>query len=138
MLMNPFRDIERLLSDAARPSGTFAMPMDVFRDGENFVVKVDLPGVAPESIDVDVEDRTLTIRAERRDEEQREGFEWLVRERPAGSVARQMTLGTSLATDRISASFEDGVLRVTIPVAEEAKPRKISIERGGSRTQLTS
>lgn len=136
MVMSPFRDLERLFSEVARPAGTFAMPIDVFRDGEDFVVQVDLPGVAPDSVDVDVEDRTLTIRAERREEVKGEGFEWLVRERSVGSVARQLTLGTTLASDRISATFEDGVLRVTIPVAEEAKPRKISIEHGGSRTQI--
>lgn len=136
LLINPFRDLERLLTDTTRTPGTIGMPMDVFRDGENYVVKIDLAGADPETIDVDVEDRTLTVRAERKAERTHEGFEWLVRERAVGSVARQLTLGNNLAIDRIEADYSDGILRLTIPVAEEAKPRKISVNRGGSSTQI--
>jgi HSP20 family protein len=106
------------------------MPMDLFRTGETFVAKVDLPGVDPSTIDVDVEDRTLTIRAERR-EQADDDVQWLSHERPSGTFARQLTLGYGVALDRISADYSDGVLTLTIPVAEEAKPRKIAVNHTG-------
>ncbi|CUW08419.1 Hsp20/alpha crystallin family protein [Propionibacterium freudenreichii subsp. shermanii] len=125
--LDPFREIERLLGTAMRqaPSAA-AIPMDLYRSGDDaFVAKIDLPGVDPDSIDIDVDDRTLTVRAERRPEEAE--AQWLVRERPAGIFARQLTLGRGLATDRIEAGYADGVLTLTIPVAEESKPRKIQV-----------
>lgn len=122
---DPFRDLDRLMSETFRNPAANAMPMDLFRRGETFVARVDLPGVDPSSIDVDVEDRTLTIRAERRDEGEIE--QWLSHERPAGTFARQLTLGYGVALDRIEADYTDGVLTLTIPVAEEAKPRKIEV-----------
>mgnify|MGYP001759002357 FL=1 len=97
------------------------------------MARIDMPGVRPESIDVDVEDRTLTVRAER-DAEVSDGIEWLTRERPTGTAARQLTLGNRIAVDRIVADFKDGVLTLTIPVSEEAKPRKISISHSGNTT----
>ena len=123
--LDPVREIERLLGTAMRqaPSAA-AIPMDLYRSGDDaFVAKIDLPGVDPDSIDIDVDDRTLTVRAERRPEE----AQWLVRERPTGTFARQLTLGRGLATDRIEASYADGVLTLTIPVVEESKPRKIQV-----------
>ena len=89
------------------------------------------PGVDPESIDIDVEDRTLTVRAERSAPEA-EDAQWLSRERPSGTFARQLSLGRGLALDRIEADYSDGVLTLTIPVAEEAKPRRISVSHAGS------
>ncbi len=123
---DPFRDLDRMLSGTMRTPASTAMPMDLFRTGETFVATIDLPGVDPGSIDVDVEDRTLTIRAER---EQRadDDVQWLSHERPTGTFARQLTLGYGVALDRIEADYSDGVLTLTIPVAEEAKPRKISV-----------
>ena len=123
---DPFRDLDRMLANTLRTPASAAMPMDLFRSGDRFVAKVDLPGVDPSSIDVDVEDRTLTIRAERR-EQTEEDVQWLSHERPAGTFARQLTLGYGVASDRIEADYSDGVLTLTIPVAEEAKPRKISV-----------
>jgi HSP20 family protein len=123
---DPFRDLDRMLANSLRTPASAAMPMDLFRSGDRFVAKVDLPGVDPSSIDVDVEDRTLTIRAERR-EQTEEDVQWLSHERPAGTFARQLTLGYGVASDRIEADYSDGVLTLTIPVAEEAKPRKISV-----------
>lgn len=120
---DPFREMDRLFADALRAPASHAMPMDLYRSGETFIAKIDLPGVDPGSIDIDVDDRTLTVRAERRPEE----AQWLVRERPTGTFARQLTLGRGLATDRIEASYADGVLTLTIPVAEESKPRKIQV-----------
>lgn len=122
---DPFRDLERLMTETLRTPAAAAMPMDLFRRDEAYVARVDLPGVDPSSIDVDVEDRTLTIRAERAEEAQVE--QWLSHERPAGTFARQLTLGYGVALDRIEADYTDGVLTLTIPVAEEAKPRKIQV-----------
>lgn len=129
---DPFRDLDRMLAGTFRSPTATAMPMDLYRSGEAFVAKVDLPGVDPGSIDVDVEDRTLTIRAERR-EPADEDAQWLSHERPSGTFARQLTLGHGLAPDRIEADYADGVLTLTIPVAEEAKPRKISINHPGGQ-----
>ncbi len=131
----PFRDLDRFFSEALRAPSAAPMPMDLYRDGERFVVKIDLPGVDPGSIDVDVEDRTLTIRATRR-EEQAEEVQWLSHERPSGTFARQLTLGYGVALDRIEADYSDGVLTLTIPVAEEAKPRKISVSHREGATSL--
>lgn len=124
---DPFRDMDRWLTNAMRqvPSSP-GMPLDLFRQGEKFVARMDLPGVDPSSIDIDVEDRTLTVRAERRSDIA-EDVQWLSHERPTGTFARQLSLGTGLALDRIEASYSDGVLTLTIPVAEEAKPRKIQV-----------
>ena len=122
---DPFRDLDRWLTNGlVRTPASVGMPLDLYRKGESFVAHIDLPGVDPATIDVDVEDRTLTVRAERpaRDED---GVQWLAHERPSGTFARQLTLGYGLALDRISATYTDGVLTLTIPVAEEAKPRKI-------------
>jgi HSP20 family protein len=123
---DPFRDLDRMLSGALRTPASAAMPMDLYRTGDRFVAKVDLPGVDPSTIDVDVEERTLTIRAERR-EQADDDVQWLSHERPAGTFARQLTLGYGVASDQIQADYSDGVLTLTIPVAEEAKPRKISV-----------
>lgn len=120
---DPFRDLDRLFSETSR---TLGMPLDLVRNGEFFEAHVDLPGVDPDSIDIDAEERTLTIRAERK-ASSGQGSEWLVRERPTGTFARQLTLGNGLALDRVEASYTDGVLTITIPIAESAKPRKISV-----------
>lgn len=133
---DPIRDIDRFISEVTR-SNSAGLPMDLFREGENYVARIDMPGVRPDSIDVDVEDRTLTIRAER-DAVNSEGVEWLTRERPTGTAARQLTLGNRIAVERISADFTDGVLTLTIPVAEEAKPRKISVSMGKGETVSSS
>lgn len=130
---DPLREMDRLMSEL-RPAATAtsAMPMDLYRTGDRFVGRVDLPGVDPGSIDIDVEDRTLTLRAERREEEGVE--QWLSHERPAGTFARQLTLGHGVALDRIEADYTDGVLTLSFPVAEEAKPRKITVSHRGQRT----
>src|SRR5699024_261434 len=127
LFTDPFREMDRVLGTALRqaPAAT-AMPLDLYRQGEAFTAQVDLPGVDPSTIDIDVEDRTLTIRAERRSSGG-EDVTWLSHERPTGTFARQLALGTGLALDRIDADYADGVLTLTIPVAEEAKPRKIQV-----------
>jgi HSP20 family protein len=123
---DPFRDFDRLtqqlLGTTNRPA---VMPMDAWREGERFVIEFDLPGVAPESIDLDVERNVLTVRAER---VARNGdWEALASERPKGVFSRQLVLGDNLDLDRIEAEYADGVLRLVVPVAERAKPRKIEI-----------
>ncbi|MGW7264425.1 Hsp20/alpha crystallin family protein [Streptomyces sp. NPDC054842] len=137
MRTDPFRELDRLtqqvLGTVAKPA---AMPMDAFRVGDTFVVELDLPGVAPESIDLDVERNILTVRAERRPSAE-ENAEVVVTERPAGTFSRQLFLGETLDTERIDASYEAGVLRLTIPVAEQAKPRKIIISGGDARKQIS-
>lgn len=125
----PLRRFDRMFNEGTR--GT-AMPMDLYRSGDTFTVRMDLPGVDPQSIDIDVDDRTLTVRAERHQDEHAEGATWVSRERMSGTYARQLTLGRGLALDKISAEYRDGVLTLKIPVAEEAKPRKISVSHSGT------
>ena len=128
---DPIREMDRLLSDVTRKPATVAVPMDLYREGDDYTVAVDLPGVDPASIDIDVDDRTLTIRAERAAKVAKEA-QWLSRERAMGTFARQLTLGHGLATDRITAEYTDGVLTLTIPVAETAKPRKVEVRHGST------
>jgi HSP20 family protein len=109
------------------------MPMDLYREGDHFVVNIDLPGVDPGSIDVDVEGNTLTVRAQRT--LRSADTQWLTQERPSGSFMRQMTLGEGVDMENIHADYEHGVLSLTIPIAAEAKPRKIEVQRGRSQPQ---
>lgn len=139
MRTDPFRELDRLtqqlLGDAARPA---SMPMDAFQEGDTFTVELELPGVDPESIDLDVERNVLTVKAERRPGWGREA-EVVVAERPSGTFSRQLFLGENLDTERIDASYDAGVLRLRVPVAEHAKPRKIAITGGASaRKQVSS
>jgi HSP20 family protein len=130
MLLNyePFADAIRLLDRVAgagqvgMPSG---MPMDVQRLDDHFIATFDLPGVDPGSIDVTVEGNALTVRAER--STPHGGGEWLTRERSRGSFSRRLMLGRDLDGERLSATYRDGVLAITIPVAERAKPRRVEI-----------
>ncbi|WP_159624815.1 MULTISPECIES: Hsp20/alpha crystallin family protein [unclassified Actinomyces] len=128
--LNPFQDMDRLFTDLTRSPAAVGMPMDLFREGDTFYAEIDLPGVDPASVDVDVDDRTLTVRAERKATAGEGERSWLTRERPTGTFARQLTLGSRVALDRIEAEYSDGVLRLTIPMAENAKPRKISVAHG--------
>ncbi len=126
-MFDPFREMDRLLGDVTRTPASVAMPMDLYRSGDTFVAHIDLPGVEPGSIDIDMDGATVTIRAERTTTAD-EDTQWLTRERAVGTFARQLTLGRGLATDQISADYSDGVLTLTIPVAEAAKPRKIAVQ----------
>ncbi|GAA2419743.1 Hsp20/alpha crystallin family protein [Streptomyces glaucus] len=137
MRTDPFRELDRLAQQvlgSARPS---AMAMDAYRSGDDFIVHFDLPGIDPESIELDVERNVLNVRAERRSPAP-EGSEMLVAERPTGTFTRQLFLGDTLDTERIDASYDAGVLTLRIPVAEQAKPRRIQITGGDSRKQLGS
>jgi HSP20 family protein len=132
---DPFRDFDRLAQQLlGTTTGTTnrpaVMPMDAWREGDTFMIEFDLPGVAQESIDLDVERNVLTVRAERVG---RNGdWEMLASERPRGVFSRQLVLGDNLDLDRIEASYDGGVLRLRVPVAERAKPRKIEISSGES------
>ena len=117
---------DRLLSGGRTP---LSFPMDAYRRGDAFVVHLDLPGVEPETIDVAVENQVLTVGAERRFEPH-EGDEFLVTERPQGRFSRQLRLGSTIDTENIAASYDDGVLTLTLPVSERAKPRQIQVARG--------
>jgi HSP20 family protein len=134
-----FRALDQL---AGRPGAGTAralsgMPMDAYRVGDNFVAHFDLPGVDPGSIDLAVEGTTLTISAER-SVPQLENAEWSVAERPYGSYTRQLVLGRSLDTDRLEASYHDGVLTLSIPVAEKARARKITVTRADAPAAMES
>ena len=123
---DPFREFDRLTQQLAGTTNRPAiMPMDAWREGDAFVLEFDLPGVAKESIDLDIERNVLTVRAEK---VARNGdWEMLATERPKGLFSRQLVLGDNLDLERIDAAYADGVLRLTIPVAEKAKPRKVEV-----------
>jgi len=127
---DPFGGLDRmaaqLLGTSARPA---VMPMDAWREGEAFIVEFDLPAVNLDSVDIDVERNVVTVRAERR-APTGPNTEMITSERPQGVFSRQVILGDSLDTEHIQASYEAGVLRLTIPVMEKAKPRKIAINSG--------
>ena len=125
MRSDPLRELERWAQLLGTPAHPTVMPMDAWREGDQFIVEFDLPGVASESLNLDVERNVLTVHAERSELEA--GREMLSAERPRGVFSRQLFLGESLDTDRIQASYQDGVLRLAIPVAEAAKPRRIEV-----------
>jgi HSP20 family protein len=138
MRSDPFRDFDRLaqqLLGAGTTSRPAATPMDARREGDTFVLEFDLPGVRPETLDIDVERNVLTIKAER---PARNGdWEMLASERPTGLFSRQLVLGDNLDLEKIDADYDTGVLRLRIPVAEKAKPRKIEIKTGSSSEQTS-
>jgi HSP20 family protein len=134
MRTDPFRDLDRLSQQlwgtATRPT---VMAMDAWRDGDEFVVEFDLPGVSPDSVDLDVERNVLTVRAER--PALNGDRELIAAERPRGVFSRQLILGDNLDTESVGASYSSGVLTLRIPVAEQAKPRKIQISSDDSDRQ---
>jgi HSP20 family protein len=129
---DPFRELDRwsqqFMGSMARPA---VMPMDAWRDHDEFVVELDLPGVDPDSIDLDVEGNVVTVRAERPQPADHQN-DMIAAERPRGVFSRQLVLGESLDTDHIRAGYDAGVLVLRIPIAERAKPRKIEIATGTS------
>ena len=139
MRTDPFRELDRLTQQVFGTNGTLArpsvMPMDAWRDGDTFHVEFDLPGVNPDSIDLDVERNVVTVKAERRP--RASDAELIAAERPRGVFSRQLMLGDNLDTEHISASYDAGVLTLQIPVAEQAKPRKISITAKGEDRQAS-
>jgi len=136
MRTDPFRELDRLTQQmfgtTARPA---MMPMDAYRSGDEFVVHFDLPGVQPGSIDLQVEQNVLTVRAER---PPAGNGDMVVAERPAGTFTRQLFLGETLDAGNIRAAYDAGVLTLTIPVTERARPRKVAITSSDSRQQITT
>jgi HSP20 family protein len=140
MRTDPFRELDRLAQQMFGSDGTLArpavMPLDAWRDEDTFHVEFDLPGVDPESIDLDVERNVVTVRAER--PHRASDAELLAAERPRGVFSRQLVLGDNLDTEHISASYDAGVLALRIPVAEQAKPRKIPVTGGQTRQAINA
>ncbi|WP_019544692.1 Hsp20/alpha crystallin family protein [Streptomyces sulphureus] len=142
MRTDPFREFDRLSRQFfGDPVGTWtrptAMPMDAYREGDEYVIALDLPGVDPDAIDIDVERNMLTVKAERRPAGDRDGVQMELAERPLGAFSRQVVLADTLDTRQIAADYDAGVLTLRIPIAERAKPRKISIG-GGKHKQIES
>jgi HSP20 family protein len=140
MRTDPFRELDRFTQQVFGTNGTLArpsvMPMDAWRDGDTFHVEFDLPGVNPDSIDLDVERNVVTVRAER--PPRASDAELIAAERPRGVFSRQLILGDTLDTEHIVASYDAGVLTLQIPVAEQAKPRKISISKRDDRQVINA
>jgi HSP20 family protein len=143
MRTDPFREFDRLAQQVlGTGQGTWsrptAMPMDAYRQGDEFVVEFDLPGVDPDAIELSVERNVLTVRAERRPSRRDENVEMQVSERTLGVFSRQLFLGETLDSEHIAADYAAGVLTLRIPVAERAKPRTISITHGDDRKEINA
>ena len=140
MRTDPFRELDRLTQQALGTNGTLArpsvMPMDAWRDGETFYVEFDLPGINPDSIDLDVERNVVTVKAER--PPRASDAELIAAERPRGVFSRQLILGDNLDTEHIAAAYDSGVLTLQIPVAERAKPRKITVTSKDDRQAINA
>ncbi|MER6393621.1 Hsp20/alpha crystallin family protein [Streptomyces sp. NPDC060334] len=141
MRTDPFREMDRIVQQLSGTSGTWSkpsvMPMDAYRQGEEYVIAFDLPGVNPEAIDIDVERNMLRVKAERRPVAKTDTVQMELSERPLGVFSRQIVLADTLDTERIQADYDAGVLTLRIPIAERAKPRKISIGGTDGRKQIS-
>jgi HSP20 family protein len=141
MRTDPFREMDRIVQQLSGTSGTWSkpsvMPMDAYREGDTYVIAFDLPGVTTEAIDIDVERNMLTVKAERRPVAKSDSVKVELSERPLGVFSRQIVLADPLDTERIEADYDAGVLTLRIPIAERAKPRKISIGGESGRKQIS-
>ncbi|MEU5636610.1 Hsp20/alpha crystallin family protein [Streptomyces rishiriensis] len=141
MRTDPFRELDRLTQQLLHTPGTWsrpsAMPMDAYREGEEYVIALDLPGVSPDAIDVDVERNMLTVKAERRPVTKADDVQMELSERPLGVFSRQVVLADTLDTERIKADYDAGVLTLRIPIAERAKPRKVAIGGGSAHKEIS-
>ncbi|MDH6542802.1 MULTISPECIES: Hsp20/alpha crystallin family protein [Streptomyces] len=140
MRTDPFRELDRMAQQLVGP-GTWSkqsvMPMDAYREGDEYVVAFDVPGVTADAIDIDVERNMLTVKAERRPTAKADNVKMELSERPLGVFSRQIMLADTLDTERIQADYEAGVLTLRIPIAERAKPRKVSIGAGSGRKEIS-
>jgi HSP20 family protein len=133
---DPLSQLDRFAASVFdSPRALRRMPVDLYRDGDRYVLHADMPGVDPGSIDVDVDGGQLSIRAQRTMGGQ-ENVRWFTRERDAGSYLRQFALGDGVDLDGINASYDNGVLTVIIPVSERAKPRRIAVNSLDQQQQI--
>jgi HSP20 family protein len=136
----PYRDLDRflqqLLVDPARRVTAMGMPMDAYRKEDQFLLQFDLPGVDPDSIELTVDNNTLTVKAERHAPPLSDGVEALVAERAHGTFTRHVLLGNELDVNHVDASYNEGVLTLTIPVAEAAKPRRIEVRHESEKVSI--
>ncbi|MBM9510293.1 Hsp20/alpha crystallin family protein [Actinacidiphila acididurans] len=141
MRTDPFRELDRLAQQVLGATGTWSrpstMPMDAYRDGDVYVIALDIPGVSTDAIDIDVERNMLTVKAERRPTAKDDNVQMELSERPLGVFSRQLMLADTLDAERIEADYEAGVLTLRIPIAERAKPRKITIGGSSERRQIS-
>ncbi|MDQ0585578.1 Hsp20/alpha crystallin family protein [Streptomyces rishiriensis] len=141
MRTDPFRELDRLTQQLLHTPGTWsrpsAMPMDAYREGEEYVIALDLPGVPTDAIEIDVERNMLTVKAERRPVAKADDVQMELSERPLGVFSRQVVLADTLDTDHIKADYDAGVLTLRIPIAERAKPRKIAIGGGSAHKEIS-
>jgi HSP20 family protein len=127
MTFDPFTELDRLAGSLlATRQGPRQMPVDLYRDGDRYVLCADMPGVDPGSVDVDVDGQVLTVKAQRT-ADARTGAQWLAKERPHGSYLRQFSLGEGVDASGISAHYDAGVLSIVIPVTQKAAPRRIEV-----------
>ncbi|MEU2996163.1 Hsp20/alpha crystallin family protein [Streptomyces sp. NPDC006995] len=140
MRTDPFRELDRVAQQLMGP-GTWSkpsvMPMDAYREGDEYVVAFDIPGVTADALDIDVERNMLTVKAERRPVVKADDVKMELSERPLGAFSRQIVLADTLDTERIQADYDAGVLTLRIPIAEQAKPRKISVGVGSGRREIS-
>jgi HSP20 family protein len=137
MRFDPMREFDRVFEQAMSQTRQASMPMDAYRHGDSFVLHFDLPGVDSSSIELTVERNSLTVSAERH-WQQIEGDQIVASERRQGTFTRQLSLGDGLDTDRIEASYENGVLTLTVPVSEKSKPRRIEVSTEPRREAITT
>ncbi len=140
LLFDPFSDLDALTrglltSQTGSNRSPRFMPMDLCKIDDHYVLTADLPGVDPGSVDVNVDNGTLTISAHRTARSD-ESAQWLANERFFGTYRRQLSLGDGVDSAAISATYENGVLTVTIPVAEKAKPRKVEVSHSGNQKSI--
>lgn len=134
--LDPIEEMDKMMSSFGGRWRGGIMPMDAFEKDGVYTLRFDLPGVDPDNVDLTVEGNLLTVTVERTIEDT-EGATWLLRERPSGTHRREVRLGERLDTTRVSASYDSGVLTVTLPMREEAKPQKVAVQ-AGDRREITA
>jgi HSP20 family protein len=137
---DPFGEIERFFQQMWPTDGRahrWSMPMDAFRKGDEYLVLLDLPGVDVDSVDITMDDKVLTVKVERPAPQTEEGMDRLVMERPYGTFTRQLMLGENLDAEKMTAEYDDGVLRITIPVVPNAQPKRIQVTKRSAQQQLS-
>ena len=143
-MMSLRRAMDRLLEDSfVRPASIWTemaegeMSIDMYQTDNDIVVKAALPGVRPEDVDISVTGDTLTIKGESSEETKEEKKDYIYQERRYGSFSRSVTLPVPVNSDKAEASFENGILTVSLPKAEEVKPKQIKVGKTGAARQIS-